>query len=141
MFSMNWSIGIAIMSAIILLAGFITSRNLPEPAKKVRIQKFAATAMILMLISYPIFQPFVSGFSETKFLSELKFENPGSIDEIAKLDKDQTHNIEVLKSEVEDLRKDVYLLNRYYGNITLLLSFGLIALYINCFFRKEKNAE
>jgi len=57
MFDMNWIFGIAIMSAIILLAGFITSRNLPAPTKKVRIQKFAAIALALMLISFPIFQP------------------------------------------------------------------------------------
>lgn len=138
---MNWFVVIALISAIMLITGFITSRSLPEPTKKIRIQKFAAIALLLMLISFPIFQPYVSGFSETKFLSELKSENLGSIDEIAKLDKDQTHNIEVLKREVEDLRKDVYLLNRYYGNITTLLSFALAALFIIHFFRKEKSVE
>lgn len=141
MFSMNWIVGIAIISGIILFAGFITSRNLPEPAKKVRIQKFAAIALVLMLISFPIFQPFVPSHSETKYLGELKSENLGSVDEIARFDKEQTQNIEELKREVEDLRKDIYLLNRYYGNITLLLSIALTALYIIHFFRKEKSAE
>ena len=142
MFPMNWFSVIAIISGIILIAGFITSRNLPEAAKKVRIQRFAATALILMLISFPIFQPYVPLHSGTKYLSELKSENLGSIEEIDHFDKEQTQNIEELKREVGSLREDVYSLNRYYSNLTTLLSVTLAALLTLFFiFRKEKSAE
>lgn len=141
MFPMNWYVVIVIISTIILITGFITNRNLPEPAKKVRIQKFAVMALILMLISFPVFQPYVPGFSGTKYLSELKSKNLDSIDEISKFDREQTQNIEELKREVESLREDVYSLNRYYCNFTTLLSLTLATVMYIYFFRKEKSAE
>jgi hypothetical protein len=69
----------------------------------------------------------------------LKAENLNSIEEISKFEKEQTKNIERLKSEVNNLREDLYQLNRYNRFVIQMFSTGIIvACLLLAFGKKEK---
>lgn len=137
--SIYWILGVTTVGALIMLIGFIASRNLPTGQKKLRVQKFAAVALALVAFSLPIFKPFISSYSRTESLDELKAESLYSVDEIAKFDKEQTRNIERLKNEVKDLRNELDAVNTYYGAVTQLISTALAVICLNFVFRRRKE--
>ena len=106
-----WILGVILIAAIIMIFGHITSRNLLGKQKKNRSRKFAAIAMALMWFSFPLLSPYISSYSRTSYLDELKADNPNYIENIAKFEEEQTRNIERLKSEVQNLRDELYELN------------------------------
>ena len=139
--SIYWILGVTLIGLLITLSGFITGRGLPVKQRRLRTQKYAAVALGLLAFSFPIFKPFVSSHSRTKYLDELKAENLDSLEDIAKFDKEQTKNIERLKIEVEDLRKDLNALSDYYGFVIQLFSSALGALSVGLYLRKAKEEK
>lgn len=140
--SMQWIFGISIIGAIIIAIGFVTSRNLPETQKKIRIRKFAAVALALICLSFPFFEPIVISYSNARYLDETRIEKINSIEDINELNKRQTYLIADLAQDIKDLREDLYLANRFYGNATRILLLTVVALLLNfAFAKKEEKAE
>lgn len=139
--SMYWILGVSIVGLFIIFAGFLASRNLPARQKKLKIQKFAGVALALMVFSLPLFKPIFSSHSRVEYLDELKAENLNSIEDIVKFDKEQTRNIERLKTEVTNLRTQLDQANNYYGVAIQYFSSILGAACLVFVFGKKKEEK
>ena len=139
--SMQWIFGLAVAVLPITIAGFVTSRNLPPQQRKTRIRKFAAIALAIFAFGAPIFSPFVSSFTGTKYLNELKAEELNSTEDIARLEKEQAQQIEQLKAEVEELRADLYAVNNYYKALMQFFAMAIGAAALSFAFRKRKSED
>lgn len=134
----EWQYATMLFSAILLIAGLILSRNLPPKKKKSRIQKFACAALIPMALIILFERPYVSFIPKTLYFREQKAENLNSFEEIAKFEKDQTRNVELLREEVEKLREEIDAVNDYYGGLAQISVTGLLTF---CILRITKKDE
>jgi hypothetical protein len=138
---MNWILVIAIVTSMVIIAiGFITSRNLPEIQKKYHIQKFGAVAVSLILFSLIISEPFISSYSNARHLDEPKVERLNPLEEATEFNKEQAHIIRELTEDVKNLRTDLYLINRFYGNATRILLIT-VAIFVLAFAFTKKEEE
>jgi hypothetical protein len=136
-----WIFGLSAIALLITVAGFVASRKLPAKAKKIRVRKFAAISIALMVLSFPIFRPFATSSSNSKYLDELKAEKLNSAEDFARFEEDQTRQIERLKEDVRELREDLYAVNLYYSSLTQFLSTMIAAAAVSFAFRKRKPED
>lgn len=138
----EWQYITMLGSMVILIVGFITSRKLPQKRKKSQIQKFACAALIPLALMLLFTKPYVSFTPKTSFLfREQKAENLTSVEELAKYEKDQTKNIELLREDVENLRKELDEVNTYYGGLVQLLVTITITFCLIHIMKKEESLE
>jgi cell shape-determining protein MreC len=135
----EWQYALMLFSMIILIAGFITSRSLPPKSKKSCVQKFACAALIPMALLFLFDRPYVSFVPKTFLFREQKAENLNSFEEIAKFEKDQTRNVELLREEVEKLREELDEVNHYYGGLTEFFVIGLLTFCISRITKKDED--
>lgn len=138
--SVYWILGTALIALALTIFGFITSLHLPIRERQLRVRKFALVGCGIVFFCLPIFKPYVSSFSGVRFLDKINTENLNSVEEIVKCEKDQTRNIERLKSDIVDLRGEVYRMNLYYSSVIQLLS-TIIAMISFSFAFKKKEKE
>jgi hypothetical protein len=139
--SIYWMLAVVVTAFLIAILGFITGRNLPKKLKKMHMRKHAAIWLALVAFSVPVFNPFIFSFSQTEFLDDLKAENLGSVEDLAKFEKEQSRQIELLKEEVKDLRNDLYAVNRFYSTVSQFSLAVIAAFSLSSAFRKRKNEE
>lgn len=136
-----WILGISVIGLIITFIGIGASMNLPAQEKKNRIRKFAAIAVALMAFTIPIFKPFVSSYSSAGYMEELKAENLNSPEDFAQFEKTQSRQIERLKTDIKELREDLYVTNLYYSTLTGMFTTALGVIALNFAFRKRKSED
>lgn len=138
----EWQYALILLSLILLITGFVISRNMLPKRKTHYIQKFAFGAFIPIALIFIFDKPRVSFISKTEFLfQEQKAEKLISLEDFAEYEKDQTRNIQLLKDEVEKLRKELDEVNDYYGNLTATI-FGAITVFcLFTIFKKEEDFE
>lgn len=138
--SMDWNFGIALVGAIIVIIGFITSRNLPEIQKKHRIRKFSAVALAFIFFGFSLFAPIVPSYSNARYFDR-KVEKLNSIEEAAEFNKEQARIVSDLAQDIKDLRADLYSVNRFYENTTRILLFTVAILAVTFAFTKKEEAK
>ncbi len=132
--------GLTSIALVFMLIGYFTSRNLPPIARKLRFRKFCAIGIAILFFGLPIFEPFVSSYSNAEFNEELKPMNLNSIEELAKFENDQTEYIHSLKKDIVELKTDLYKVSRFYSALTRFLSSILGILFIS-FALKKKDED
>lgn len=95
--SMEGIFGIAILGAVLVIVGLITSRKLPKTQKNNRVRKFGAVALALIFFGFMTFAPFVPSYSNARSLDELKVENINSIEDVAEFNKKLENLPKILK--------------------------------------------
>ena len=109
-----WSWGAIGLSSVILLAGFITGRNLSDARKTIHIRKFCAVAFIPFILSF-LFPPFIYHRSGTESLKYIERTDLRNLDDLSKQSQKHAEYINQLKDEVEQLRTDLSRANEYYS--------------------------
>lgn len=137
----EWQYAVMLVSMIILIAGFVLSRNLPPKKKKSQIQRFASAALIPMALMIFFERPYVSYIPRTFSFREQNAENLTSIEEIVKHEENQTRNIQLLKEEVERLREELNKVNDYYGGLAQVLVTVTLTFCILRLLKKEDLEE
>lgn len=142
--STYWMLSLTVGSLIITTVGLIASMNLPPVRRKIRIQKFGAVALALMMLSIPAFRPFISSYSGVRSLDELKTEHlsaAASPEDLVKFEKEQARQIERLKEEVNSLRDDLHETNFFYGTLTQIFGQLIVTAALIFAFRKRKDED
>jgi CBS domain containing-hemolysin-like protein len=137
-----WIYGFAFLALLITIIGVLAGAKLPTEQGKARTRKFALVGAAIFFFAVPVFKPLVWSYSGVRNLDEIKVSELATNEEIVKLEKEQTRQIERLKEEVVELRQDVRRMNQYYSTIFQLLSNLAAMLCIIFAFRKdEKTVE
>ena len=139
--SIWWLLGIAFIALILTITGQLTSRNLPSKERKMRVRKFALVGLALFCFCLPFFKPFVTSSSYFKYEEQIKAENLNTIEDVAKLDREQTRTIERLKEELVELKRDTYRMNIYYSLVVQLLSMFIATGALIYVFRKKEESD
>lgn len=139
--SVYWILGVAVVALLITIVGFLTGTNLPSKERKRHVRKFALIGIAVFCFSLSIFKPFVSNYSSVESLDEIKVGNLGTIEDVAKLEKQQTRTIERLREEVVELRSDAYRMNLYYSGVVQLLSMVIAMGALSYAFGKKEDSD
>lgn len=135
----EWQYVMILISLFIFITGLVTGRKMPAKVKRTYVRKFACAALIPMGLMIYFERPYVSFVPKTFLFREQRAENPASFEEIANYEKDQTRNIELLKEEVENLRKELDAVNDYYGGLAQLLVTITLTFCILRILKKDEN--
>lgn len=139
--SIYWILGLSLIALAVTISGALTSLHLPAKERKMRVRKFALTGVAVFFLFVPIFKPFVSSYSSAEWTDEIVAENLNSVEDIAKLDKQQTRTIERLKKDVVELKRDAYRMNLYYSSVIQFLSTIIAFGALGFAFRKKEESD
>ncbi len=133
---------VAAVSLIITFIGVIASLKLPIEQRVRRIGKFALVGAALFLFVVPVFKPMIWYYTPVKYLDKIEVAEQPTTEDFIKIEKQQVQQIERLKEEVVELRREVRDANMYYSTIFQLLSHLAAMLCMFFAFRKdEKTVE
>jgi hypothetical protein len=103
----------AIISVLVSAFGYYASKNETDELKTLIKQKYRYYALIPLIFGVFVSVPYVPSFTRLGTADKLKPTDLSSIEKIADFEKEQSRQIELLKSEIENLRKDVITLRDY----------------------------
>jgi hypothetical protein len=138
--SVYWLLGFALLALIITIVGIFTSAKLPAEQRLKHRRKFALVGAAIFFFGIPVFKPTVWTYSGVRNLDKIEVADLGSADQELKLEKEQARQIERLKEEVIELRREVRDANRYYSTVFQLLSNIAAMLCLIFAFRKDEQA-
>lgn len=122
---------IVAFGVILMTIGYISSRNLPKKQKLTRNRKFACAAVIPFAFYLFFTAPYVGSSSrtDTPFFKDQPIEGEfQTIKEVTSHAKDQLQNIQLLKKEVERLRRDLDAVNDHFRLILQILAIASLSL-------------
>ncbi len=125
-----WIWGAIALSCAILIAGFINGRNLSEKRKTTHTRKFAAVALVPLILAFSFPPPYVYHRSGTESLEYIKLTDSSSVDGLSRDSNEQAKYINQLKEEVEQLRMDLSEVSEYYRRLTQFLVTGMLVFCI-----------
>jgi hypothetical protein len=134
-----WILALALIALICTLFGLITGAKLPTEERKIHTRKFALIGAAVFFSTVPIVKPLIGSYSGVESLDKIEISELATTDQIVKLEKEQARQIERLKEEVIELRKDVRNANQYYSTIFLLVSNIVGMLCLTFAFRKDEK--
>ncbi|MBS1794340.1 MAG: hypothetical protein JSS81_10825 [Acidobacteria bacterium] len=136
-----WMLGAALIMVAMTVFGLITSSHLPLPQRKMRIRKFAAIGAAIFFFSLPLFKPMVDSSSNTRFMEPLKAENLKTVEDLEKFERSQTSQIERMKEDILELKRDARRMNLYYSSLVSFLSMAIGTLALSYALRKKETNE
>ena len=132
---MMWTLAALGAAILIIFVGFLSARDLPEKQKRSRLRKFAAFAMIPLILTLLLPHPFVAKpyASTPPPASEAGRFEPSSAE--------QAKEIRRLQEEVFKLRTDLAEVNDYYRHVTSTALFIALGFLLSYSFRKNDEEE
>jgi cytochrome bd-type quinol oxidase subunit 1 len=128
-----------LLAAFLTFIGAISGYRLTPEKGKARTRKFALVGAAIFFFCLPIFKPHVSSYLFSKNFVQSQTEKFDTVEKIAARQDLQSDNIEKLRQDMIDLKKDVYNMNLYYSTIIQLLSMLLGIFCFSIAFRKSDN--
>lgn len=145
---LTWQLCSVSIAGILTLIGWVSARNLPPKFKRIRIQRFAAAGLAIVLFVFMSVRPHVSSYSIAESIDDLSPETATAPDKMAEHVRKQDELINRLKAESVRLRQDLDEMNDYYWSISNLLMAGLFGLCVgvmvggdNILFKRDDVAE
>ena len=118
---------------VIMAVGYLSVRGLPEIRRRVQLRKFAAIAMIPLILTIGFPQPFVVKPYPSSAQPYAAGSEPSPIEQAREIDR--------LKDKVFKLRTELAEVNEYYANLSrtmLTVTLGFLLAFI---FRKNEDKE
>ena len=137
--SVYWILGLALLALLITFIGIFTSAKMPKDEAFKHRCNYALIGAAVFFFTVPIVKPLIGSYSGIESLDKIEISALATTDQIVKLEKEQALQIERLKEEVIELRKDVRNANQYYSTIFLLVSNIVGMLCLTFAFRKDEK--
>ncbi len=135
-------LGIALLLAgCIGFIGLVKSTTLSEENKKIIIRKYVLIGLGIFIFCLPMFKPYVSSYSRSEGIRETASEELKTIEEISKTQLIQAENIESLKKDVVELKRQLKNTHLYYSFIIQMFSIFGGMLCFNFAFQSKINSE
>jgi hypothetical protein len=134
-----WILGLAFVAFILTVIGFLSSSKLTPELRKKRVRKFALIGAGIFFLGVTIFKPFVYSSSNAKYLDKIEVGELATSEQSGKLETNQTEQIERMKEDIIDLRKDIHKMNMFYSTVIQVLANILAGICFAFAFSKEKN--
>lgn len=132
-------LGLALIVLFIILISIVSSRRLTAEARKMRVRKFALIGAGIFFFGVPMFKPTVYPSSNAKYLDKIEVGELATTGQIEKFETDQTEQIEEIKKDIIEIRKDIHKINSFYSSIILLMANMLMVACFTLAFSKKKD--
>jgi hypothetical protein len=137
--SSGWMLVISSVLSVWMIAGFISSRKLPEIERRARIRKFGAVGLTVLLGWVLVSDPPVPSYTN---LSDREYQEPANLEtteQVVKQFREQNYRLERVEREAVRLREDLYNVHQHYRILLLLVVMVGSTLIINRGFPKKNQ--